>query len=47
MVKMRARLIGLLVLVVACLTTSLTAGSAPSTAAPLAGPLWFDAQAAA
>ncbi|NUK70331.1 cellulase family glycosylhydrolase [Streptomyces lunaelactis] len=47
MVKMRARLIGLLVLVVACLTTSLTAGGAPSAAAPLAGPLWFDAQAAA
>jgi hypothetical protein len=44
MTKMRARLTGLLALL---MTASLTAGGAPSSAAPAADPLWFDAQAAA
>ncbi|MEU4497905.1 cellulase family glycosylhydrolase [Streptomyces sp. NPDC023998] len=42
MAKMRARLIGLLVL----MTASLTPPGAPSAAAPVADPLWFDEQAA-
>ncbi|TQK50863.1 cellulase (glycosyl hydrolase family 5) [Streptomyces sp. SLBN-118] len=43
MAKMRARLIGLLVLMTASLTTT---GGATSAAAPPTGSLWFDEQAA-